>query len=53
MHIVRFMEGFANQLFQLCLYVKLGELYGLEAVFADISFYDTNPVHSGFKLDPL
>ena len=53
MHIVRFMEGFANQLFQLCLYVKLGELYGLEAVFADISFYDTNPVHNGFKLDPL
>ena len=51
MHIVRFMGGLANQLFQLCLYDRLVEEYGLDNVQADISFYKTNNDHGGYKLN--
>ena len=51
MHIVRFQGGLANQLFQLCFYVKLKELYGNDRVCADISHYRTNHDHGGYKLD--
>lgn len=50
MHIVKFQGGFANQLFQLCLYKRLVENYGTNCVFADISHYITNNDHGGFKL---
>ena len=51
MNIVYFWGGFANQLFELCMYEKLIEQYGKENVFADISFYKTCNDHGGFKLD--
>jgi len=53
MHIVRFQGGFANQLFQLAFYYKLIEDQGQDNVFADLSFYDGNNDHGGFKLDPF
>lgn len=50
MHIVRFQGGFANQLFQLCLYERLKTKYGNDNVFADISPYRKNKSHGGFRL---
>ncbi len=50
MHIVKFRGGFANQLFQLCLYRKLQEKYGKDNVFAEISIYKIYKDHGGFKL---
>ncbi len=50
MHIVRFQGGFANQLFQLCLYKKLEQLFGNDNVYADISHFKTCQDHGGFKL---
>ena len=50
MHIVRFQGGFANQLFQLCLYEKLKGVFGDNNVYADISHYKTCHDHGGFKL---
>lgn len=50
LHIVRFMGGFANQLFQYAFYCRLKEEYGIQ-VFADLSHYDLNQDHGGFKLD--
>ena len=50
-HIVAFMGGFANQLFQYCLYEMLREKFPNDDVKADISFYKTNNDHGGFKLD--
>lgn len=49
-HIVRFQGGFANQIFQYCLYCKLIEKYGQESVFADLSHYDICKDHGGYKL---
>ena len=54
MHIVRFSCGFANQLFQLCLYRRLELLFGSERVFADVSWYQQfEDGHGGFMLGPL
>ena len=54
MHIVRFSCGFANQLFQLCLYRRLELLFSRELVFADVSWYrQYDDGHGGFMLDPL
>lgn len=50
MHIVYFQGGFANQLFQLCLYENLKRRYGDENIFADISRYKKNSDHGGFRL---
>lgn len=50
MYIVCFKGGFANQLFQLCLYKKLKQLYGDNNVFADISHYKKCQDHGGFKI---
>ncbi len=50
MHIVRFQGGFANQIFQLCLFNKLVEEYGQDNVWADLSHYKSNKDHGGFKL---
>ena len=50
MHIVRFTGGLGNQLFQLQLYERLIEIYGHETVYADVSYYKSNPCHSGFEL---
>ena len=41
MHIVEFTNGFANQLFMLCLYEKLRSTYGPDAVRAERSFFGT------------
>lgn len=49
-HIVKFMGGLANQLFQLCLFFRLCEEYGSEVVYADLSFYKKNKDHGGYKL---
>ncbi|MCR5250367.1 MAG: alpha-1,2-fucosyltransferase, partial [Lachnospiraceae bacterium] len=51
MHIVRFMGGLANQLFQLCLYHRLQEEYGKEQVYADLSIFKIYHDHGGYKLD--
>ncbi len=54
MHIIRFSHGLANQLFQLCLYRKLEQLYGRGAVFADASWYREHADgHGGFRLGSL
>ena len=53
MHVVRFQGGFANQLFQLCLYYKLCEDYGTERVLADISCYTKHDIHGGYKLGKI
>ena len=54
MHIVEFTNGFANQLFMLCLYEKLRSTYGPDAVFAERSFFDRYPfLHGGFRLEKL
>ncbi len=52
MYIVRFQGGFANQLFQLCFYEKLRQLYGDNNVFADIAHYKKCHDHGGFKIAP-
>lgn len=51
MIVVVFHGGFANQLFQYALYLKLIELFPQQRVFADISHYKTCQDHGGFKLD--
>ena len=51
MHIVYFQGGFANQLFQYCLYIRLLKKYKKNDVYADISHYKTNNAHGGFKLN--
>lgn len=51
MHIVRFMGGLANQIFQLCLYHRLQEEYGEEQVYADLSIFIRYHDHGGYKLD--
>ena len=54
MHIVEFTNGFANQLFMLCLYEKLKSTYGPDAVRAERSFFDRHPfMHGGFRLEKL
>ena len=53
MHIVQFSCGFANQLFELCFYEKLKKEHGPDAVYADLSFYEGNNDHGGFRLAPL
>lgn len=50
-HIVKFMGGFANQLFQYCFYQRLCEQYGEDNVFVDISHYNECKDHGGFKID--
>lgn len=50
MHIVRFVGGLGNQLFQLQLYERLTEEYGSKCVYADASYYDSTVCHSGFEL---
>ena len=53
MHIVRFSEGLGNQLFQYAFYLKLKEIYPDDKVYADVSFYETNNRHGGYKLGSL
>lgn len=51
MFIVKFQSGFANQLFQFALYLKLCENFSDDGVFADISHYKKCKDHGGFKLN--
>lgn len=53
MILVRFMGGFANQLFEYALFLKIKEIFPGTNVRADISAYDTDKNHGGFKLDKL
>jgi len=53
MHIVCFQGGFANQLFQYCLYLQLKEKFSEEIVLADISRYKKVNAHGGYKLGKL
>lgn len=51
MLIVRFQGGFANQIFQYALLLKLKELFPAVKVLADLSHYKTCKDHGGFKLN--
>src|SRR5574344_725902 len=50
MFVVKFSGGFANQLFQYSLYLKLTEIYPSIKIYADISHYNICKDHGGFKL---
>ena len=49
MLIVRFMGGFANQLYQYALYLRLKEDFPEETVKADINHFKYKNLHGGFK----
>lgn len=51
MFAVRFQGGFANQIFQYALLLKLKELFPTAKVLADLSHYKTCKDHGGFKLN--
>lgn len=53
MILVRFMGGFANQLFQYVFYERLREDFKDADIQADISFYDYNQDHGGYKLGEM
>ena len=53
MLVVRFMGGFANQLFQYAMYLNLIEHFPTEKVYADVSLFDVKDFHGGFKLGRL
>lgn len=45
------MGGFANQLFEYAMYLKLQEDYPGETIYIDLSTYKEKCLHGGFKLD--